>query len=536
MTAKKLAPAPSRPTPYLADPDPACFPRAELYRTLNAHRTASLRETTTRRKAYPHTERHLHCVWYDPELRPARLTTRAGESVTVENPGLWNQEAGPDFIGAVLRIGPAARRMAGDVEIHIHPSDWKAHGHADDPRYRQVRFHLTYFPGAASDIDLVPGANQIVLKEALATLPGFSFEQIDVAAYPYAARADMPPCSTVLASYTPDQRIEVLRAAGEERLRRKTERIRTRIEEIGEEASLYEETMAALGYKHNKAAFRYVAQCVPVDELLRESSGDALTGYALLMGAAGLLPQHPQSGWDPETTRWIRQRWDCWWRYRDRYAGSAPPPTWRLDGMRPANHPTRRLMAAAQLFSAEEPFSTRIKKVVESHPDTWLRKLMAHLAELNDPYLSMRLSLTGRPRDKAIALIGPTRAAALLTNVVLPYLAAIGQDRHAVCHALDDLPVEPDNGVIKQTAFYLFGRDHSPTLYKSELARQGLIQIFQDFCLNDRSRCNACPFPQALENHLHTLKDTAECSGRDTPSTPIKRPFRSSFSQRKFTG
>jgi hypothetical protein len=34
-------------------------------------------------------------------------------------------EPGPDFLGAVLRIGPERRRIRGDVEIHLRPSDWR---------------------------------------------------------------------------------------------------------------------------------------------------------------------------------------------------------------------------------------------------------------------------------------------------------------------------------------------------------------------------------------------------------------------------
>jgi hypothetical protein len=35
------------------------------------------------------TERHLQCIWYNPELRPAQLKTTSGETVTVEHSGTW---------------------------------------------------------------------------------------------------------------------------------------------------------------------------------------------------------------------------------------------------------------------------------------------------------------------------------------------------------------------------------------------------------------------------------------------------------------
>lgn len=494
---------------YLADFDSNTFPRAALYQALRQDiADGTVRESLPRRKAYPYTERHLHCVWFDPDLRPATLRARTGETITVDNPGTWNQEAGPDFLGAVLSIGPDKRRMAGDVEIHVHPSDWRAHGHSADPRYRNVRFHVTYFPGAEKDIGEAPGAVHIVLKEALTANPGFSFEHIDLAAYPYAARADMPPCSEALRACAPDMRMAVLRAAGEERLRRKSERLALLIQEKGAEQALYEECMAGLGYKHNKSAFRHVAQTLPTDTLRRASRHDPHAAYALLMGVAGLLPEQPSPRWDPETNQFMRSLWDVWWRYRDQYMQHRTPSGWRLDGIRPANHPARRLMAAAHLFSARASLAEQIRRNAVRYPNQWIKQLMTQLTTLQDPYVSMRLGFNRPRRATPTALIGPARAASLITNVVIPFLVATGETTpEPTATALDQLPVEPDNGIIKQTAFYLLGRDHAPALYKTELARQGLIQIFQDFCLNDRSRCANCPFPRALRAHATPPSD-----------------------------
>ena len=91
-------------------------------------------------------ERHLQCIWADARLRPAALATTGGEPVEVLSPGVWNGGPGPDFRGAVLRIG--GRRAAGDVEIHVRPSDWAAHGHDADPRYDRVVLHVAWFPPA----------------------------------------------------------------------------------------------------------------------------------------------------------------------------------------------------------------------------------------------------------------------------------------------------------------------------------------------------------------------------------------------------
>lgn len=487
------------------------FPYAHRYAALKEGFLPLLRErSSTGMKPFPWSERHVQCVWYDPALRPDTLRTTDGEKVVIENPGIWNQEAGPDFLGAVVLIGPDRRRLAGDTEIHIHPADWAAHGHENDPRYGQVRFHVTYFSGPVESRPSRPGLLHIPLQKSLATHPGFYFEHIDVAAYPYAMRAVQPPCSLVLKKYSPERRYAVLRAAGEERLRLKALRMAQRIEELGAEQTLYEECMAALGYKHNKSAGRQLAARLPVDRLSQEAQGDPRRAYALLLGASGLMPSEPQASWDAETRQFMRSAWDTWWRYRERYADT-PPPEWRLDGLRPANHPLRRLMAAAHLFGGTERLSERWITYANQAGPNWIDALMDELVSVQDEYWSRRLSFRSPRQKKPIALIGKSRAAAILTNVVLPFLTLSGMEPRYLCDALDRLPVEPDNGIIKQTAHHLFGRDHAPSLYRTELARQGLIQIFQDFCLNDRSRCAACLMPEALErqaSHFPQSEDT----------------------------
>ena len=221
------------------------FPRAALYRQWGI--LESVREPRPPSRHFPFSERHLQCVWYDPVLRPSGLRTAEGETLVVDDPGTWNLEAGPDFLGAVLRVGPERRRLCGDVEIHVSPSGWQHHGHTNDPRYRGVRAHVTYFPGTVAPELLPPGTLQLSLRAALSRDASFSFETIDVIAYPYAGRAQTPPCSKVLSGWPREQKQAVLDAAGEERLRRKAERLSGRIDESSVDQVLYEEVLAALG-------------------------------------------------------------------------------------------------------------------------------------------------------------------------------------------------------------------------------------------------------------------------------------------------
>ena len=463
------------------------FPRADFYIGLGRAGARKVGEREAYARRFPWSERHLQCVWFDPELRPRVLKTTAGEEVVVEDPGVWNSEAGPDFLGAAIRIGPGRRRISADVEIHLHAADWTRHRHASDPRYAKVRIHVTYFPGTIPDNLLPPGTVQIALKDALAANPLFSFDNIDVTTYPQFARATPTPCSQVLRDWPPEERIGLLQSAGEERLRRKAERLAAAIQEKGADTVLYEEVLCALGYKQNKAPFRRLAELVPLEELREESRGDVKTAYALLMGVAGLLPKQPKANWEAETKTFVRDLWDLWWKKRERWENRIMSSgSWQLAGLRPANRPERRLMAAADLFAGRgiPRFSDRFV----THARRWLESSQGI-------YWDRRLSFSGARQKKAAALLGGTRIDAILNNVLIPFIAARGIPP---ARWLDQLPPEADNAIVRQTVRSLFGPDAPSSLCRDGLRQQGLIQIFHDFCLNDRSRCAECQLPGLL--------------------------------------
>ncbi|MBM4152977.1 MAG: DUF2851 family protein, partial [Kiritimatiellaceae bacterium] len=191
------------------------FSRAGAYRNWvsphEAHETSG--------RYFPYTERHLQAVWFDDHLRPKNLKTVRGEPVIVENPGRWNLEAGPDFHGATLLIGRERRRIIGDAEVHIFASDWKNHQHGSDPRYAQVRVHITWFSGQLDESLFPPGTIQVALQDVCTV----DLDSVDLSAYPYAeprSKGTFP-----WAGMHPEQIVDWLERAGEERLRQKTVRM-----------------------------------------------------------------------------------------------------------------------------------------------------------------------------------------------------------------------------------------------------------------------------------------------------------------------
>lgn len=447
--------------------------------------------------SFPWSERHLRCVWADPALRPSVLTGMDGRTVSVVNPGRWNLEAGPDFLDAILQIGPDACTLRGDIELHIRPMDWRHHKHATDSRYKNVMAHVTYFEGVLGPSDLSPSVLQIPLRTALQRIPSFSFDGLDVMAYPFAALAPLPPCAEVLSGWTPEQRGALLNCAGEERLRLKTERMAKAIAEKGKDQALYEELMGALGYKHNRRAFLALAQTLPLERLRRESGASPLYAYALLLGVGGLLPSKSSPLWDSETRAFIRALWDIWWKHQAEWHDQIlNHEVWILANLRPANHPLRRLMAAAHLFAGMPP-EAGFFAAADAPSDLFRWWLKYFEKQGSDSYWAWRGSFAAPRYARPESLMGQGRAATILNNVMLPWWAATGSIS-LESTLLDTLPPEDPNRVIKHTAHALFGHDHPSSLYHSGLRQQGLLQIFHDFCLSSKNGCAGCPLPIAL--------------------------------------
>jgi hypothetical protein len=482
-----------------------CFKRAGQYIGLRHGARTDISTATVRESAEPdrdfnYSERHLQCVWYDDSLRPRLLFTAAGEEAIVENPGHWNLEAGPDFLDAVLIIGAGNRRITGDVEIHVRAADWQSHKHNDDPAYARVVAHVSYFPDTLPDKALPPGTVQISLRDALKSNPMFSFDDVDVTAYPYAALpVKATPCAEILSGWTPESRIAFLESAGEERLRVKACRIADAIRDHGREQVFYEEIMCALGYKHNRQPFRQLAVRLPVRALNEECGKDAGKAYSLLLGMSGLLPAQTSIRWDDETKVFIRKLWDNWWKLQSKWsAQSLQREDWHLIGLRPQNHPARRLAAAASLFTAEPGILESVEKLSRTDAEKWFSiadELFRRSSRMD--YWAQRLSFSGKPQGKGIEIIGEGRVAAMLSNVVIPFLAASGCD---VAALLPNLPPEENNSLIRRMAYALFGRDHNPSLYNTGLRQQGLLQVFHDFCLSDKTACRNCRLAESLRS------------------------------------
>ena len=387
----------------------------------------------------PVSERHVQALWYDGGLRPEELRTVDGLPIRVVDPGIWNLEAGPDFRDAVVEIGQSRQRIRGDVEIHLRPADWTAHGHVADSAYGRVVLHVTWFSGPVP-AGLPAGCVSVCLGDFLRTRSDFSPDEIDLDVYPYAKLPTTErPCESVFAR-RPDACLDLLRVLGARRLEGKARRLKALFVRKGDHAqTFYEEMMAAFGYKHNAAPFRALAERIPWRDLREtKDSAETVLACAAEMDIARRVP-------------------------------------WRTANVRPANSPARRIGDAAALFAG-------------ALPELLLRLNEFDLASQDGQRAAQRLLRTeGR--------VGADRAAAMLANVVTPFALAEGR----LSRVPEWLCPEGICAPMRLTAFRLLGRDHNPALYSGNgLLLQGLIQVHREFCLAVHPDCSTCALVRAL--------------------------------------
>ena len=427
-------------------------------------------------------ERHLQCIWADARLRPA-LATTGGAPVEVLSPGVWNGGPGPDFRGAILRIGGV--RAAGDVEIHVRPSDWTAHGHDGDPRYAGVVLHVAWFPPAPGAV--LPDVPLALLSDAMLARPGFSFDQIDPDAYPHAARSDLPrPCRDALRGAPAEAVRDLLERAGEVRLRRKARELADRAARAGSPAqAFYAEVLACLGFHANVAPMRALAEEVPVRDLAARA--DPFERYALLLGRAGLLPEPDAPGFPAD---WVSALWNAAFRAG---ASSAPDAAarWTTAGVRPANHPRRRLAVAAALFADPDSLRASLAALPRGDARAWTRDAETLLRRAAAP--AAALLPPGAARG---GLLGGGRIRAILANAVLPALAF--EDPVSTRALLAALPGESPSATMEEMAFRLLGADHNPALWRTGALRmQGLLALWSGHCAASPETCRDCPLAAA---------------------------------------
>lgn len=93
-------------------------------------------------KSRPYREELFQWIWQQVAFDCRNLRTACGRSLQIIDTGLLNHGAGPDFLGAHLRIDE--KEWYGSVEIHKRAGDWTQHEHHRDSEFNSVVLHVVF--------------------------------------------------------------------------------------------------------------------------------------------------------------------------------------------------------------------------------------------------------------------------------------------------------------------------------------------------------------------------------------------------------
>ena len=442
-------------------------------------------------------ERLLQAVWQHQRLQRESLKTLDGEPVRVLHPGFLSVEGGPDFRGAVLQLGSQPSR-SGDVEVDIRSNGWLAHGHDRNPAFKNVILHAVW----DSDRPAAGAPATLPLRRALDAPLGELSLWLGSESAQKLPETMLGQCSGPLRALPATQLTDLLRQAALVRLQGKAAQLQARARQAGWEQALWEGLFRALGYKHNVWPMQRLAELRP---RWAAPQSPALAVQARLFGIGGLLPVELTRSQEA-SDGYLRKVWDQWWRERDEFSDCLlPHALWRFHGLRPANHPQRRLALAAHWSLAANLPSRLEQWCAREMADAALPVTLLEILQVGrDDFWSWHCTFRSARLKQALPLLGATRVTDLAVNVILPWLwiRAIEGKNEALQRNLEHRyfawPPAEDNSVLRLARQRLLGGAPRRTL-SSAAAQQGLLQIVRDFCDHSNAICENCQLPQLVK-------------------------------------
>ena len=426
-------------------------------------------------------ELELQALWFAGAFgRIFRTTT--GKSVSIVQFGEWNRGAGPDFIQAAVEIDGEIR--TGPLELDPVAGDWEAHGHAENPAFSDVILHVVFQSDArriftrTSDHREIP---QVVITE---------MQLSDALNRPLRDVAIAHPgrCVNPLKGMPVGAIDRLLEEAAVHRARIKAARWLRIADAHGRDAALFQSTAETLGYRGNALAMRLLAQRAPLSLLKAEGE----VAESILFGTAGFLSADQHDLAPNDTKDYLRSLWNNWWRNRARFeTASDRKIPWKTHGQRPANHPHRRTGTLAVLANVWPQF----RKLALARPFE-AKPLIDFLQSLEHEFWSHRHTLESSPSAQRIALFGRSQALELIAN----HLAPLAMHEEGMTYkSYFKLRNSSPNEKVTRCSLRLFGSTKAAQPWLRRVAHhQALLQIYQDFCLEDFSDCRDCPFPEQL--------------------------------------
>jgi hypothetical protein len=423
------------------------------------------------------TEAFLHYIWEHRLFEMKNLKTDDGLHIEVVHPGQYNTGAGPDFFNSRLRINGTL--WAGNVEIHIHSSDWQRHNHHNDVAYDNCILHVVYENDSTTmrtDGSHLPA---IELKNKLFPFLWENYLKL-------ISNRGWIPCQNKLSEIDHDTWKITKERMIIERLENRATQIFISLTGNKDdwEECFYQYLARNFGFQLNAMPFEMLARSLPL-KIIRKEGENLIDVEALLFGQAGMLGKDMKEEYPKKLS-------ELYNHYSIKHSlKNIPFASWKLLRLRPVNFPALRI-AQFSIVIKQCPFLFRtLTNLFDIEKIATLFKVTA--SEYWNTHYHFNKTSVYRKKSLGAASLNN-----LLINTCIPFLYAWGKytgDNEKKDNALaylNQLPSE-ENHLIDRWK-------ETGVIVNSAVDTQALMQLKIVHCAE--KKCLTCSIGNRLINYL----------------------------------
>lgn len=420
-------------------------------------------------------ESFLYYIWQFQYFDKRELQTTDGEALEVLHTGFRNHHAGPDFSNSRVKIGQMV--WIGNVEIHVHASEWIQHKHDGDNAYNNVVLHVVWNNDKPVVCRDGSALKTLELKHRVS-------EQLILQYRKLTNNPETIPCSSFFPQVNSITKLDMFDKAVTTRLEAKANEIGRFLERNNSdwEETAYQLICRNFGFKVNTEPFQQLSRSIPYRVLMKHAD-KKLHIEALLFGQAGFLEEDSQDDYHAL----LKREYSILSRKFNLVATRLDKAQWRFLRLRPANFPTTRI---AQLASVLGSHKNLFSNILEASA---YDSLVALFTTRQSEYWQWHYQFF-KIQQNPVPPIGSESINNLIINTVVPLLICYGKTKDAQRYtdqALDILHAVPSekNSIVE--LWKKLGVNSKSAFYS-----QALLELHNNYCI--RRRCLDCSIGFAI--------------------------------------